>query len=136
MSSLQKDYTVEVAVHHPQGRMHIKCETWEGGNVDSEETKHRDVVTRQQTARGGQRTRDNVTVTRECDAQAWSLRTRLKESVGIDRVVAIRQMIDARGTAVGKPHQVTGILKAVNYPNFDLNGTDVGMLSLEISTDE
>jgi hypothetical protein len=126
-------------VHRPAalgGDLTIVFETWAGGKLDTEETKHRNPVARKQTARGGLPTRGNLTLTRECDAEAWALIPALEGSAGIDLVTGVRQMVDPRGNKIGKPFTVTGVLKNVEYPDYNLNGNDVGMLSIEISTDE
>lgn len=137
--SLESGYTATAVVHRPAalgGDLTIVFEKWAGGKIDSEEVKHRNPITRRQTARGGLSTRGNVTLERECDAAAWALIPALEGSAGIDGVTAIRQMVGPRGETIGKPFSVTGTLKNVEYPDYDLNGNDVGMLSIEISSDE
>lgn len=137
--SLQSGYTATAVIHRPAslgGDLAIVFETWSGGKLESEEAKHRNPITRRETARGGLASRGNVTLTRECDAAAWALIPTLESSNGIDSVTAIRQMVGPRGEVVGKPFSVTGKLKNVEYPDYDLGGNDVGMLSIEISADE
>lgn len=137
--SLESGYTATLVVHRPAsagGEIRLVFETWSDGALDSEEAKHRDPITRRQTARGGLKTRSNVTLTRECDAQAWALLPALEECAGVDRCTAVRQMVGPRGEAIGTPKTLTGILKAVTAPDYDLSGSDVGMLEVEVSTDE
>lgn len=134
--SLESGYTATLIVHRPGGDLRVVMETWEDGNVDSSEAKHRNPVTRRETARGGTRSRNNLTMTRECDPTIWALIPDLEDSAGIDRFTAIRQMVGPRNEAIGKPKTVTGIVKAVNAPDYNLGGDAVGMLEVELSTDE
>lgn len=137
--SLQSGYTATLVVHRPAangGDLTIVFETWSGGKLDSSESKHRNPITRTETARGGHATRGNVTLTRECDAAAWALVPSLEDSAGIDDCTAVRQMVGPRGETIGSPLTVTGKLKSPEYPDYDLNATDVGMLSVELSADE
>jgi hypothetical protein len=134
--SLESGYTATLVVHAPSGDITVVMETWADGNVDSDEAKHRNPVTRRQTARGGQRTRDNLKLTRECDAEVWALKGALEDSAGVDRCTATRQMVGPRAEAIGQPYPLTGYLKMVKFPDYDLSGNNVGMLEVEISTDE
>jgi hypothetical protein len=137
--SLESGYTATLTVHRPKasgGDLVIVFETWAGGKRDTAESKHRNPVTRLETARGGMSTRGNVTLTRECDAAAWALIPTLEASAGIDDCTAVRQMVGPRGDTIGNPFTITGKLKAPEYPDYDLNGTGIGMLSVEVSSDE
>ena len=107
-----------------------------GGDLDSEETKFRSGGTRKQTARGGKRTRSNVTLSIEATAVVWALRAKLEASIGIEPATAIKQMVDSRDVPVGSPIAVTGVLKSVNFPDYDLSGNEVGYLEIEVSADE
>lgn len=134
--SLESGYTARLTVYTPTGTVELDFEQWAGGTVDSEDTKHRSAITRRQTARGGLKARDNVTLRRECDAAAWAVIPQLEDSSGIDRATAVRQMVGPRGEVIGKPTTVTGILKSVKYPDYNLSGNDVGLLEVEVGTDE
>lgn len=136
--SLESGYTVTLTVYRPAGQPNIviEMETWSGGGVDTPDTKHRNPVTRKQTARGGLQTREDVTVTREADAEAWTHQSALEDSAGKDRATATRQAVGPRGEAIGSASSVTGLLKSVTYPDSDLNSDDVGMLEVVISADE
>ena len=134
--SIESGYTALLVVHRPEGDLSLVMETWEDGELDSDEVKHRNPVTRKQTARGGQRTRNNLKMQRECDAEVWALRAKLEDSSGRDRCTAIKQMVGPRGEAIGEPFPQPGIFKMAKFPNYDLSGDAVGMLEVEISTDE
>lgn len=134
--SLEADYTQTLVVHRPDGDLRIPMETWDGGDLDTDETKHRNPVTRKKTARGGVATRANVTMTAECDALMWSLKAKLEDSAGRDQATGVRQKLDRRGTAIGAPEEITGILKSPKYPKSNIDGGDVGMVEIEVSTDE
>lgn len=136
--SLESGYTTTLTVYRPQGESNVvlEMETWEGAGVTTPDTKHRNPVTRKLTARGGLKSREDVTTTRECDAEAWAVQTALEDSAGRDRALLARQMVGPRGEAIGSATSVEGLLKDVTYPNSDLNSEDVGMLEVVISTDE
>jgi len=134
--SLESGYTARLIVYRPGGRIELDFEKWTGGDLDSDETKHRSAQTRQETARGGLAKRNNVTLSRECDAAAWALIGDLEKSAGIDDCLAIRQMVGPRGEAIGRPLVIGGKLKSPKYPDFDLASTNVGMLEVEISASQ
>lgn len=136
MSSLESAYEARLEI--PRLNITILMETWKGGDKDSEESKKRSAATRKQTARGGMGMRSNLTLSRECDAEAWALKETLESLAGNEPVRAIRQFLSApqNGVPVGKPEVVTGILKNPKYPDYDLEGNDTGMLEVEISADE
>lgn len=136
--SLESGYTTTLTVYRPQGEANVvlEMETWEGGGVTTPDTKHRNPITRKSTARGGLRSREDVTLTRECDAEAWTVQEALEDSAGRDRALAVRQQIGPRGEAIGTAKSAEGLLKDVTYPNSDINSEDVGMLEVVILADE
>lgn len=134
--SLESGYTAELTVHHPTGDFTIVMETWEDGNLKANSAKHRDPVTRKETARGGLRSREALKLSRECDAQTHSLVPRLEDSIGRDRCTAVKQPVGPRGEVVGEPTTLTGVLNDVNPPNFDLSGDGVSMIEVEVDVDE
>lgn len=136
--SLESGYTTTLTVYRPQGQPNVvlEMESWDGAAVTTPDTKHRNPVTRRLTARGGLKTREDVTAARECDAEAWAVQDALEDSAGRDRALLARQMVGPRGEAVGKATSVEGLLKDVTYPNSDLQSEDVGMLEVVVSTDE
>lgn len=136
--SLESGYTQTITIDRPAGKpdITIVCETWAGGGLEGEESKHRNPVTRKSTARGGTATRTNVTLTRECDAEVWALKADLEDAINRDRATAVRLMVDARGTVVSTADSVSGLLKNVEWPDSNIDSNDVGMVTFEISTDE
>jgi hypothetical protein len=134
--SLESGYTALLVVHRSDGDLRIVMETWEDGGITPSSTKHRNPVTREETARGGLRTRADLTMARECDAEAWALLPQLEDSSGRDNCTAIKQMVGARGEAIGAPYTLRGVLGDVSGPNYNLSGDEVGMLNVTVSTNE
>jgi len=134
--SLESGYTARLTIHHPNGDIVLDMETWEDGNLSSNSTRHRNPITRRETARGGLRTRDTLKMARECDAGVWALKDRIEDSIGRDRVDAIRQMVGPRGEAIGEPKSLTGILDDAKIGSFALDGDAVDMLEVEVDVDE
>lgn len=139
--SLESGYTATLIVHRPAsagGEYRVVFETWEDGGVAPNSVKHRNPVTRAETARGGLASREDVTLTREYDdvLQNQQILEALEDSSGRDRCTAIKQMVDGRATAIGKPYTLTGYVGEVTGPSYNLSGDAVGMLSVGVSTDE
>lgn len=134
--SLESGYTAKLVVHAPGGDIPIVFEKWEGAELAPDGAKHRNAITRKETARGGLKSRGPLTLSRECDAEAWAAVPTLEDSSGIDRFTAVRQMIDARGTVIGEPFAVGGILGDIKTPDYDLAGNNVGMLQVICDCDE
>jgi hypothetical protein len=136
--SLENRYDATLTVYRPGSAqdIHMKVEAREGGNVSAPDTKHRNVVTRDETARGGLATRSNVVVRREADADAWALRDPLEKSVGKWRATVVWHFLDRFGSVVGDAKSVSGIVTAVNWPNYDLQGDAVGLLEIEVAANE
>lgn len=132
--SLQTNYAAGLAI--PGIPLIIGFEKWAGGDIESDETKYRSAASRKETARGGMSSRQNVTLSRECDAATWALKDALSDCAGVEPCTAVRQMLDNRGSPVGAPMTVTGIVKAIKWPDFDLSSSAVGLLEIEVSADE
>jgi hypothetical protein len=45
-------------------------------------------------------------------------------------------MVDTRGTAIGEPKTLTGILDSFTPPPYDLQGDGVSMIEFEVAVDE
>lgn len=134
--SLESGYTARLTAYAQSGTIELDFEKWSGGNLKAPDTKHRNPVTRRETARGGLPSRDNVTLTRECDASCWAVKSQLESCAGIDRGTGVRQMVGPRGDVIGSPLTVTGLILEVNYPDYDLSGDGVGMLEVVLQADE
>lgn len=134
--SLESGYSAKITVHSPQGDFTLLMETWEDGNLAANSARHRDPVTRKETARGGTRTREALTLTRECDAATWALIPRLEDAVGRDRCTCVRQQLGPRAEAIGKPETRTGLVNGLTPPGYDLSGDSVSMIEIEIDVDE
>lgn len=134
--SLEALYDHTVTLHHPDGDITFKVETWAGGEATSEDARHRNPNTRRKTARGGVGDRGDLTVTTECDSPLWALKDRMESTRGIDRHTSVRQKISARGVPDGPPDVRVGLVGDVKYPDSDIDGTEVAMLELVLRCDE
>jgi hypothetical protein len=136
--SLESGYVVIATIHRPAafgGEYKVTFETDTGGGLDSAESKKRNPVTRVETARGGLSSRGNATLTRECDAEGWALIPALEDSCERDDPITwVRQMVTTTTVAVGNPIPRAGVCKGLEWPDYDLESDDVGMISLEVST--
>lgn len=130
--SLESNYTARLTINRPgSGKITLDFEYWSGGNINPAGAKHRGVG-QEETARGGKRTRSDVTLRRECDASVWALKDQLEDASGRDGCTGVKQMTDSRGSAIGDPLVVNGIVGDVNYPDFDLQADGVGLLEVTI----
>lgn len=131
----QNSITVEVTYKNEVKDLGI-FDTWEGGNVTADNTKHRRGGMGEQVAIGGPVTIEDVTISRDYDLQRdlknahW-----LSTAVGKGRVVAHKQYKDADGNDYGKPIVITGVLIGYNEPNADSDSGDVAMFEIVINPD-
>ena len=113
-------------------------DTWEGGNIDSEETKYRPGGMAPQKSLGGEAALENVTVTRlyELERDHDLMRRALRKVAnGQPLASASRQPLDVDKNPFGAPLIYNGVLKAVQTPNLDSNDDGEAMWGLEISTE-
>jgi hypothetical protein len=111
-------------------------DTWEGGNVTADNTKHRRGGMGEQVAIGGPVTIEDVTVSRDYDLLRDNKNAHwLSGAVGRARVVAAKKYLDADGLAFGKPIVISGILIGYNEPNADSDSGDVAMYEIVINPD-
>src|SRR5580765_7445072 len=116
-------------------------DTWEGGNVTADNTKHRRGAMGEQVAIGGPVTIEDVTVSRDYDLDrdhahpvgAQDLPHWLSEAVGRARVTATKTYMDEDGNTFGSPIVITGILIGYNQPASDSDSSDVAMVELVIN---
>jgi hypothetical protein len=129
----QNDITVEVT-YKKETRSFGTFDTWEGGNVTAENTKHRRGGMGEQVAIGGPVTIEDLTVSRDYDLARDNQNAHwLSQAVGKGRVIAKKQYLDADGVAFGNPIIITGILIGYNEPNADSDSADVAMFELVIN---
>src|SRR3954453_11530011 len=89
----QNDITVEVSFDG-EIRKFGTFDTWEGGNVTAENTKHRRGAMGEQIAIGGPVTIEDVTVSRDYDLARDNKNTHwLSDAVGKGRVVATKKYL-------------------------------------------
>lgn len=110
-------------------------DTFDGGDVDSEETKYHPGGLADQVSLGGRRTVNNVTVgrlftlDRDLQHMGW-----LFDGVGKADVVVTKQSIDVDGNASGAPLVYSGKLKSVTPPSHDSESSDAARWEMEISS--
>lgn len=111
-------------------------DTWSGGNVTADNTKHRRGGMGPQIAIPGPKTLEDVTVSRDYDPPRdhgdahW-----LSGAVGKARVVASKSVLDEDDNAFGRPLVVKGILIGYNHPEHDSDSGDTAMFEIVISPD-
>jgi hypothetical protein len=111
-------------------------DTWEGGNVSADNTKHRRGGMGPQVAVGGPKTIEDITITRDYDVirdhpdAHW-----LSSVVGRARVTASKSWLDENDRAYGRPIVITGVLIGYNNPASDSDSGDIAMVSLVINPD-
>lgn len=111
-------------------------DTWEGGNVTAENTKHRRGGMGPQVAIGGPVTIEDVTVSRDYDLSRDHKHAHwLSNAVGRARVVAKKQYLDEDGNVFGDAMIIRGILIGYNQPASDSDSGDVAMFEIVINPD-
>lgn len=127
-------------------------DTWSGGNISSESTKHRRGAMGKQVAVSGSPTIEDVTISRDYDLKRDHDGQDASESplslpdgadlahfmsgvVGRAQVTAKKYYMDADAKTFGKPIIVTGILMGYNQPEGDSDSSDVAMVEIVINPD-
>lgn len=128
----QNQYDIEVTV---DGTALGTFDTFEGGEVDSDDTRYRPGKMAPAISLGGQRTVSAITVTRlhtldrDNGLVHW-----LSERVGKGQVTIVKQPLDVNGSAgFFRPLVYTGILKTVTPPSADSSSDDAAMLELQVT---
>ena len=110
-------------------------DTFEGGEVDSEEKKYKPGGMAPEVSLGGSKSVSNITVGRLYVLERdHALLPTLFAKVGKGTVTANKQPLDVDGNVFGKPLVYTGKLKTVTPPDADSNSGDEAILALEISS--
>lgn len=109
-------------------------DTWSGGNVTADNTKHRRGGMGEQVAVGGPSTIDDVTISRDYDLERDHQHAHwLSNAVGRAWVVAAKQYLDTDGVKFGRPIIITGVLIGYNQPEGDSDSGDVAMFEIVIN---
>src|SRR6478609_6852423 len=116
----QNEITVDLiyaGVTYPLGVF----DTWEGGNVTAESTKHRRGGMGVQIAIAGVPTIEDVTISRDYDlARDLPMAHILSDAVGRSRIVATETYLDESGKGhYPTPIILKGVLVGYNEPNSD-----------------
>lgn len=137
--SRQDQYAVSITVrYNVNGSVQTRSfimDGFEGGEVDSEDTKFYPGGLGEQISLGGRRTVGNVTVSKLYDIvsdhpnMGW-----LMGGVGKADCTVIKTLVNVDGASVGNPLTYTGKLKRVEPPAFDSESTDAGMWEVEVSS--
>jgi hypothetical protein len=134
----QYNVTVTVAYKINGARQEKKLGTFDafdGGEVDSEETKFWPGNLGQQISLGGRRSVNNITVGRLYDLvrdhpnMGW-----LMGGVGKADVTVNKQPVDVDGVVSGRALVYVGKLKQVTPPSHDSESSDAAKFELEISS--
>lgn len=106
-----------------------------GGTVSAADTKYRPGASPDEVSFGGPRTTENVTASRNYDADRDdALVKRLRGLVGQATVVVSQQPLDATLTPKGDPTVWRGTLIKVSAPDADSTSGSISMFELEVST--
>jgi hypothetical protein len=137
--SRQDQYSVTLTVRYNiGGASQVRSFTmdgFEGGEVDSEDTKFYPGGLAEQISLGGRRTVGNVTVSKLYDTvtdhpnMGW-----LMGGVGKADCTVVKALLNVDGASVGNVLTYTGKLKRVEPPAFDSESTDAGMWEVEVSS--
>jgi hypothetical protein len=129
----QDQYLVTLIV---DGRPCGVFDSFEGGEADSDETKHRPGGMGATKTYGGPTTVGNVTVTRvfERDRDGDLVRF-LMARRGLAPASVSRQPLDRSKNPWGRPFTYSGTLKAVTLGDVDSNSSDPDNYTVEISTE-
>jgi hypothetical protein len=134
----QDQYDVTVSLKLPDNSVLAlgTFDTFEGGEVDSDETKYKPGGMAPHVSLGGSKTVGNVTVSRLYSLTRDHLQVaRLVAAVGTAEVTVTKQPLDVDGNAFGLGALVyTGKLKTVTFPEVDSESSDAAMIELEVST--
>jgi hypothetical protein len=131
----QNEITVDVIFNKKTYQLGV-FDTWEGGNVTAESTKHRRGGMGIQVAVAGVPTIEDVTVSRDYDlARDNPMAHVLSNAVGRARVVATKTYLDSDGNPYGDPIIIRGVLVGYNEPNSDSDAADFAMFEIVINPD-
>lgn len=106
-----------------------------GGGSSAEESKVRLGGMKEETAMGGPVTTENVTVTAVYSDYLATKVHWLQQQIGKTRASVTQDILDTSGNPTGKTLTWSGIVQAVNPPEYDGTSSDAGVLELELSTD-
>lgn len=134
--SARNNYITCTVTYRGETRDFGVFDTWEGGNVTADNTKHRRGGMGPQVAVGGPVTIEDVTVSRDYDLSRDHQHAHwLSTAVGRGRATATKIYLDDDGNAFGPPIVITGILIGYNQPASDSDSSDVAMFELVINPD-
>lgn len=111
-------------------------DTWEGGGVTSESTKHRRGGMGRQIAVAGVPVIEDVTIGRDYDlVRDNPMAHTLSDAVGRGRIVATKVYLNDDREAVGDPIVIRGVLVGYNEPNSDSDSGDINMFQIVVNPD-
>jgi len=133
-----RDYSVTASVtYRGETRDFGVFDTWEGGNVTSDNTKHRRGALGIQISIGGPKSIDDITITRDYDlARDHQHAHWLSGCVGRARGVFRKQPLDDNSVAYGAPLVLQGVIIGYNHPSHDSDSSDVSMVALVLSPND
>lgn len=108
----------------------------EGGDVDSKELKYAPGAMGEEESLGGKRTVSNITVRRLYKLPRDHAHSqRLINWAGKADMTVSKQPLDINGNTWGSPLVWRGTMKRVKFPDVDSEGTDAGLLEIEMTPD-
>lgn len=129
--STQNQYAVFAAIDG--GPISI-WDGFEGGGVDSEETRYKPGAMQPEISLGGTRTVENITLTRLYDLDRDHLVVKQwMAKCGRATVIIAKQPLDADGNVKGSSLVYTGKLKMVKPPDHDSNSSEAATIQIEVT---
>lgn len=131
-SASQRHFKATVSVHYAGETRDLGIfDTWEGGNISSDSTKHRRGGMGQQIVAAGPPEIDDITCSRDYD---W-LRDDphfhwLSDAVGKGTITVIKVVLDDNGSTVGANHVARGKFVGYQHPEHDSDSSDFAMVTL------
>lgn len=129
-----REDTYEVSVW-VEGKFYGIWDKWAGGGTTSAELKYKPGGMRPTRSLGGQKSVENVTLSRLYDEEVIAFEAEMTELVGAGRARASKQALTPRGAPLGSPRVINGTLQAVTPPDHDSESEDAGLIEIVISTD-
>ena len=108
----------------------------EGGDISADSVYTRPGGMQPGVQLGGPKTRSDLTVKRQYTTALDPFLKQLEDAAGGARMSVSWTMTDADGNANGETHTLTGVLKEVQWPQFDANSTAAGFLTLVMACDQ
>lgn len=108
----------------------------QGGDISSESVYTRPGGMNPGVQLGGPKTRSDLTVKRQYTTALDPYLEQLEAAAGGARMSVTWKTLDADGNPNGNAHTLTGVLKEVQWPQFDANANAASFLTLVMACDQ